>query len=608
MLSLLSLVSLWLPHLVIDVLICIIVLHRVSGLDTFKFINDSHQCIISKHNNNNNVTYELLHYGDDLSWREYLSEIYKIHVDDDANVDLLSKRFQLSTLDLLLYPTANVDVKDFNDRINIYDYFHHKRYNTRVPRRSLNSNEWIEVWRFSNYVMCGWGLCISEGYSTGIVMPPFAPPYDKFPYGCWFTTGVGTNQYVNTGRVLNAVNRIEVKSLLNLTTRGCLHEMTDCTRDAVDNYFCTGILKLNYDSLFIIESGEFIYCNGRCKTEPFRTCCPLVEMKSGINASLPCSCNDTWEIANCGGKRYSDRALIHDVYDTMPGINRHFTCFLNEPIPDSTRLDFKLEVAFTSDIIKDISEIESIYNSNDIVHTLMDDISPHGQILLDVNMATSIISTDVLHNFTESYRYMMIEDKNIIHMDHKPLTRSLYIHDKTIQASILNKIVDMNGLSIGILSLRSPDEWYLNIAMGGEDGDGSSSSSGSSSKIDPELVRWIIDEALCLRHKGARVVLFLTKATWKVNYNYIAKGTYGYIDAILAANQHTTSDNSCQGLYHNLTTKVVPVVQLSKAGTHSSIQLGVLQFNHISNQGMTITSNILTIPTIVNANKQRLRR
>jgi len=72
--------------------------------------------------------------------------------------------------------------------------------------------------------------------------------------------------------------------------------------------------------------------------------------------------------------------------------------------------------------------------------------------------------------------------------------------------------------------------------------------------IDPELVRWIIDETLCLRHRGARVVLLLTRATWKINYNYIAGGTYCYIDACLAANQHSTGEYSCKGLHHNLTT------------------------------------------------------
>jgi len=545
----------------------------------------------------------MLHYGQDNSWREYLSEIYMIDVDDDVNVELLSKRFKQSTLDILLYPTANVDVKDFRDPTKKYDYFHHK--SNDVQRRSLKNNEWIEIWRFSNYVMCGWGVCLTEGYSSGI-MPVFGPPYNKFPYGCWFTSGVGSNQYVNTGRVLNAMDRSHAIQLLNLTSWGCLKEMTDCTRDAVDNYYCTGTLKLNYDSLFIVSSGEFIYCNGRCRTEPFRTCCPLVEMKSGINVSQLCSCDDTREIANCGGKRYSDKELIHDIYDTQIGNNRHFTCFLNDPIPDSTRLDFTLDVAFTSDIIRDVRELENAYSSrsHDIVHSMIEDISSHGQILLDVTIATSIISAEVLQNFTESDRYMMMEDRNNIHMNYKPLTRSLSIHKRTMQASILAKVVDLNGLSVGILSLRTPDEWNLNIAIEAQGGHDS-----TNTVIDPELVRWIIDEALCLRHRGARVVLLLTKATWKINYNYIARGTYGYVDAILSANQHTvTSEYSCRGLYYNTTTKAVPVVQLLRAGTSSSIQLGIVRFHHVANHGMTVASNTLTISPTVNVNKQRLRR
>ena len=580
-------------HLLIYIAFCAI---GVSGFDKFDSSGNSHQCIA-------NSTYELLNYGQDNSWREYLSEIYMIDVDDDVNVDILSNRFKQSTLDILLYPTANVDVKDFRDRVNKYDYFHH----ITKSRQPLKSYEWIEIWRFSNYVMCGWGVCLTEGYSSGIT-GGFSPPYDKFPYGCWFTSGVGSNQYVNTGRVLNAMDRFHAISMLNLTSRGCLKEMTDCTIDAVDDYYCTGTLKLNYDSLFIVSSGEFIYCNGRCRTEPFRTCCPLVEMKSGINVSQPCNCDDTTEIANCGGKRYSDKDLIHEIYDTKVGTDRHFTCFLNDPIPDSTRLDFKLEVAFTSDIFRDIRELESTYSSHShaVIHRMMDDISSHGQILLDVTMATSIISAEVLQNFTESDRYVMIEDMNIIHMNNQPLTRSLSIHNKTMQASILAKIVNLNNLSVGILSLRTPDEWNLNIAIEAQDGHDST----NNTVIDPELIRWIIDEALCLRHRGARVVLLLTKATWKINYNYIARGTYGYIDAILAANQHSTGEYSCKGLYHNLATKAVPVVQLLRAGTSSSsIQVGIVRFNHVANHGMTVASNTLTISSPTgNAKKQRFRR
>ena len=110
-------------------------------------------------------------------------------------------------------------------------------------------------------------------------------------------------------------------------------------------------------------------------------------------------------------------------------------------------------------------------------------------------MVTSIISAEVLQNFTESDRYMMIEDRNIIHMNSKPLVRSLSIYKKTIVASIFAKIVNLNDLTVGILSLRTLDECNLNIAIDEHD-------STKNTVIDPELVRWIIDETLCLRSEG----------------------------------------------------------------------------------------------------------
>jgi len=99
------------------------------------------------------------------------------------------------------------------------------------------------------------------------------------------------------------------------------------------------------------------------------------------------------------------------------------------------------------------------------------------------------------------------------------------------------------------------------------------------------------------------LILMITKATWKINYNYIARGTYCCIDAILAANQHSTGEYSCKGLHHNLATML-------RAGTSSSsIQLGIVRFNHVDNHGMTVASNALTINSPTgNAKKQRFRR
>ena len=46
---------------------------------------------------------------------------------------------------------------------------------------------------------------------------------------------------------------------------------------------------------------------------------------------------------------------------------------------------------------------------------------------------------------------------------------------------------------MGILSLRTPNEWNLNIAI--EAQDSHNSTDNTDTVIDPELVRWIIDEA-----------------------------------------------------------------------------------------------------------------
>ena len=76
-------------------------------------------------------------------------------------------------------------------------------------------------------------------------------------------------------------------------------------------------------------------------------------------------------------------------------------------------------------------------------------------------------------------------------MNSKPLARSFSIHNETIEASILAKKADLNDFSVGILSLRTLDEWNLNIAIEAQD----EHDSTNNTLFDPELVRWIMLEA-----------------------------------------------------------------------------------------------------------------
>ncbi len=63
-------------------------------------------------------------------------------------------------------------------------------------------------------------------------------------------------------------------------------------------------------------------------------------------------------------------------------------------------------------------------------------------------------------------------------MNGKPLARSLSIYNKTIVPSILAKEADLNDLSVDILSLRTLDEWNLNIAIEAQDEHDSTNNSG----------------------------------------------------------------------------------------------------------------------------------
>lgn len=83
---------------------------------------------------------------------------------------------------------------------------------------------------------------------------------------------------------------------------------------------CRKVIEKGYDSIQIYNNEppykqeEFIYCTGKCATEPVASACPPLELKTGWNATKDCVCNDTFPIINCNNK-ITDTADCYDIQE-----------------------------------------------------------------------------------------------------------------------------------------------------------------------------------------------------------------------------------------------------------------------------------------------------
>eukprot|EP01041_Mallomonas_annulata_P011447 gene11447-23940_t len=183
------------------------------------------------------------------------------------------------------------------------------RWNHIIAHRSISSHfydshQWAEVVRFPTPCLIE-GHISEEGFSSGWF--GIGP---KVPYGCWFLRYPGTGIYVNVGRTIKAKTRYDLMTKLDIDPGlNCTPTNLECRND---EGFCGAALKLGYDSIQVNHYGSFaqytlpelIICTGKCATVSYNTTCPPgVELRRGLHASKPCTCDDNFKMLNCGNLR-----------------------------------------------------------------------------------------------------------------------------------------------------------------------------------------------------------------------------------------------------------------------------------------------------------------
>eukprot|EP01041_Mallomonas_annulata_P012852 gene12852-27094_t len=195
-------------------------------------------------------------------------------------------RYDVKILDINISLNARNHMKQFYTLTNDLDYKFYSDYTwAEVSRRSTRCTAKLRGVPIPHF----------EGYSLGFPVPEYTGP--MLPYGCWFYRFSGSGIFVNVGKTLTGSSRADLFKKLNVSH----------TNEFQDRLWCSRALELGYDSLQVNFNGkvflphpELIICTGKCATVTYDSACPPgVELRTGIKATIPCHCNDSYMLLNC---------------------------------------------------------------------------------------------------------------------------------------------------------------------------------------------------------------------------------------------------------------------------------------------------------------------
>lgn len=409
---------------------------------------------------------------EDLSWKEYLYDIYNVNVKNHDDIQNLTKHLLTNNDPVAYYRYGNVDTKlvevaypnwqmtnHYMSKSAFSVDIHYEESRRGIPIK-YDSYSWVEVHHFASNFFPSFGtIPYNEGYSTGYMYTAHIDNYSYVPYGCWFHVIKGTGVFINIGKTLAIEDNVELFKYLDLDSHGCI-EGVDCGElEYVDKYLCTKALQLHYDSiqLFRDNLNELIICSGNCAQIPINSSCPDIPLRGGFNHSKSCDCNDKFSLMNCGVD-YARPEFYDGIPKKMVNMNRHFTCIREnylDVVKTFQEKEYEFKFAFTSNIIKylslhhhDNSSVNStsdndssnshIRKSHDpsskhYIEMALNKISNEYHLMLDISHSTSYHSsgTDIDEDnlLTNSLGYTLLPYYNNLHLNLKPLEKK-YIHQR----------------------------------------------------------------------------------------------------------------------------------------------------------------------------------
>lgn len=376
-----------------------------------------------------------------------------------------------------------------------------------------------------------------EGYSNGY--PGHDPQHveDRVPYGCWFTPLEFNYKYkgsdpmimIDIGNSLYWRNSTEdLYKYLNLTTEGCLTDGNFC----MDKYFCTRVLAMGFNSINFLgitaQVPELIVCDRQCATESFKTACPPIELKQfiapeNINDDNVIDINNTTTIAP-----YLKRCICNYSSDPFAvncagNLNEISYCDNMDSAPLGSKVTHRIErewnisLGFTRNILT--SDVGLVVRSKFKKHLPLLDVHNMYYNSLLINYETDNLNS-TMQIMTEKY-YLRLDNHRGKRKQPTLLYNNNFNMSRYTTRLFTNRdrypysgaVIPMQNMNLGVIILNDAISHDVNLML--------------------SVVRWIIDESLCLRRKDADIIIVMINCEEDV-HKYIIAHTKMFINLVVS--------------------------------------------------------------------------
>lgn len=482
----------------------------------------------------------------DISWEEYMETVYgEVFETNLGELDLV---YKYSAIEIISSDTIKQATKSKHGIQLIYS----QSFENSFLDCPAQDYEWLEVTRTScQCINTQFKHPMNEGLSHGWpIFKSYNRSAPKVPYGCWFYASRGSGVFINVKKTVFIPDREQVPDFFNVSY--------DTPDRGNDRDWCAHAMAKGYDSIQTVQrisssaNFEVVLCSGACATTEVFSSCPPVPLRTGKNASLPCTCDQSQALINCG----SELSPRHCSFAPPPA-NRPKSCALQKDEQPSRIFNFS--VAFTLGIHGRIEELSRWASTLQRLR----EVEP--LLLLDVTMGSKFkdkYGVTALDEALELLRYDVSSVGKHDLKDPSHLPKRIPLLSINLPGFLASAIVHISSIRVGLIGYTVTES--LNVT---------------------QVSRLIIDEALCLR-KRVSVVLLLAHGGFQID-KFIASTTKGYVDAVLTGLQHGSI--SCAGQWHNHNNGTVTVA----VGRHG-MQYGLLRIMG-SDEGVAISSAVLDI-------------
>ena len=295
---------------------------------------------------------------------------------------------------------------------------------------------------------------------------------------------------------------------------------------------CRKVIEKGYDSIQIYNNEppykqeEFVYCTGKCATEPVGSACPPLELKTGWNATKKCVCNDTFPIVNCNNK-ITDTAECFDI--KQPEFRYKQTCYFegfNWINTFETDWDGSIAIFFLWDR-------KNLETRNTLLPKLKTIINTHNQ----GGWSTIVVDSGLMLLNSVTNHTLALEAMKLVGFDIVPILRrsehAILNRDKyqfqmlslTVPGFLRSTVLKRAGVKIGFISY--------------------SMHSLNADSLD-KMAQLVLDEALCLKRQSD--IIILLSASEVFADTYIAKKVGKFVDMIVGGNAQ--EHQSCSDRWH----------------------------------------------------------